>query len=48
MPLIGLILWMGIYPQPVLNVFDVAIQNIVTNYQTALAAAADPLSVAAR
>ncbi len=41
-PLVVLVLWLGIYPQPVLDVFDVAVQNIVDNYQTALAAADTP------
>ncbi len=46
-PLVALVIWMGIQPQPVLGVFEVAVQNIVENYQSALAAA-DTLSVATR
>ncbi|HEX2115155.1 MAG TPA: NADH-quinone oxidoreductase subunit M [Alphaproteobacteria bacterium] len=35
-PLVALVLWMGIYPKPFLDVFAVSVDNIVTRYQSAL------------
>ena len=44
-PLVILVFWMGIWPQPFLDVMDASIANLLQNYQTALAAA-DATSVA--
>jgi NADH-quinone oxidoreductase subunit M len=35
-PLIVLVLWMGLWPQPFLDVMDVSVSNLLQNYQTAL------------
>jgi NADH-quinone oxidoreductase subunit M len=34
-PLVALVLWMGIYPKPFLDVFAASVDNIVTRYQSA-------------
>ncbi|MBU2092224.1 MAG: NADH-quinone oxidoreductase subunit M, partial [Alphaproteobacteria bacterium] len=49
-PLIFLVLWMGIYPAPFLDVMAVSVENLIDNYQTALAAAqsAAPTAIAVR
>ena len=51
-PMIAVVLWMGIYPKPFLDVFAVSVDNLVARYQTALTepepdvpAPADPMSV---
>ncbi|HCP01462.1 MAG: NADH-quinone oxidoreductase subunit M [Alphaproteobacteria bacterium] len=46
-PLVVLVLWMGIWPDPFLSVFDASVSNLLANYQSALAAA-EPLSLAGR
>ena len=43
-PLLVLVLWMGLWPQPFLDVMDVSVANLLQNYQTALSAA-DPITV---
>ena len=40
-PLLILVLWMGLWPQPFLDVMDVSVTNLLQNYQTALSAAGD-------
>jgi NADH-quinone oxidoreductase subunit M len=40
-PLIVLVLWMGIYPASFLEVMDASVVNLVKDYNSALAAAAD-------
>lgn len=35
-PLIAVVMWMGIYPEPILDVFRVSITNLIDNYQLAL------------
>ncbi|TDI61529.1 MAG: NADH-quinone oxidoreductase subunit M [Alphaproteobacteria bacterium] len=35
-PLILVVLWMGIYPEPILNVLHVSVENLVTHMETAL------------
>ena len=37
-PLIVLVLWMGIYPSTFLDVMAVSVENLIQNYETALAA----------
>ena len=46
-PLVVLVLWMGIWPDPFLSVFDASVSNLLANYQSALAAA-EPLNLAGR
>jgi len=46
-PLVVLVLWMGIWPDPFLRVFDASVSNLLANYQSALAAA-EPLNLAGR
>jgi NADH-quinone oxidoreductase subunit M len=36
-PLILVVLWMGIYPNSFLHVTSASVQNLIENYQTALA-----------
>ncbi|MDH3738826.1 MAG: NADH-quinone oxidoreductase subunit M, partial [Alphaproteobacteria bacterium] len=43
-PLLVLVLWMGLWPQPFLDVMEVSVANLLQNYQTALSAA-DPVTV---
>jgi len=38
-PLIVLVLWMGLWPQPFLDVMDASVTNLLQNYQAALSAA---------
>jgi NADH-quinone oxidoreductase subunit M len=38
-PLLVLVLWMGLWPQPFLDVMDASVTNLLQNYQTALSAA---------
>jgi NADH-quinone oxidoreductase subunit M len=48
-PLVVLVLWMGIYPSSFLEPMHASVENLITNYQAALAAVAtDGVSVAAR
>jgi NADH-quinone oxidoreductase subunit M len=35
-PLVAIVLWMGLYPKPFLDVFDASVENLVTRYQSAL------------
>jgi NADH-quinone oxidoreductase subunit M len=37
-PLVALVLWMGVYPKPFLDVFAASVDNVVTRYQSALSA----------
>ena len=37
-PLIILVLWMGLWPQPFLQVMDASVLNLMHNYQNALSA----------
>ena len=46
-PLIVLVIWMGIWPDPFLSVFDATVSNLLQNYQSALVLG-DPLNVAGR
>jgi NADH-quinone oxidoreductase subunit M len=46
-PLVVLVLWMGIWPDPFLSVFDASVSNLLANYQSALAVA-EPLNLAGR
>jgi NADH-quinone oxidoreductase subunit M len=41
-PLLLLTLWMGIYPASFLDVISASVENLVSNYQTALAASEAP------
>ncbi len=47
-PLIVMTFWMGIYPMPFLDIMAVSVENLVQNYEAALAAAGDaaPVTVA--
>jgi len=45
-PLVFLVFWMGVYPMPVLDVMSASVDNLIENYQAALAAS-DPASLAA-
>ncbi len=47
-PLIVLVIWMGIWPDPFLSVFDATVSNLLLNYQSALAVGDDALNVAGR
>jgi NADH-quinone oxidoreductase subunit M len=42
-PLVVLVLWLGVYPQPVLDVFGPAVEQLIRNYELALADAAPPV-----
>ena len=42
LPLVAVVLWMGIYPKPFLDVFAASVDNIVTRYQAAQSAPAQP------
>jgi NADH-quinone oxidoreductase subunit M len=46
-PLVILVFWMGIWPDPFLSVFDATVSNLLQNYQSALAVA-EPLNLAGR
>ncbi len=46
-PLVLLVLWMGIYPMPFLDVFDASVANLIEGYEGALAAS-QGVSVAGR
>jgi NADH-quinone oxidoreductase subunit M len=46
-PLVALVLWMGIWPDPFLSVFDASVSNLLANYQSALSSV-DPLNLAGR
>ena len=46
-PLVVLVLWMGIYPAPFLDVISASVANLVDNYQGALAAAESGSALAA-
>ncbi len=46
-PLILVVLWMGIYPTSFLDVMHVSVENLLTNYNAALASA-ESVAVAAR
>jgi NADH-quinone oxidoreductase subunit M len=36
-PLVALVIWMGVYPQPFLDVMSASVENLIANYETALA-----------
>ena len=36
-PIVVLVLWLGVYPQPVLDIFGPTVEHLIRNYQTALA-----------
>jgi NADH-quinone oxidoreductase subunit M len=42
LPLVAIVLWMGIYPKPFLDVFAASVDNIVTRYQAAQSDPARP------
>ena len=46
-PMVVLVIWMGVWPDPFLSVFDATVSNLLQNYESALAAA-DALNVAGR
>ncbi|MDE0779311.1 MAG: NADH-quinone oxidoreductase subunit M [Alphaproteobacteria bacterium] len=46
-PLVILVFWMGIWPDPFLSVFDATVSNLLQNYQSAVAVAG-PLNLAGR
>ncbi|MGB0572006.1 MAG: NADH-quinone oxidoreductase subunit M [Alphaproteobacteria bacterium] len=46
-PLVALVLWMGIWPDPFLSVFDASVSNLLANYQSALSSV-EPLNLAGR
>jgi len=46
-PLVALVLWMGIWPDPFLRVFDASVSNLLVNYQSALYSV-EPLNLAGR
>jgi NADH-quinone oxidoreductase subunit M len=49
-PLIGLTIWLGVYPKPVLDISAASVQQLVNNYTTAVTsvkAAALPAAKAA-
>ena len=37
-PLIAVVMWMGIYPEPFLDVLHVSVEHLLNNYDAALAA----------
>jgi NADH-quinone oxidoreductase subunit M len=37
-PLIAVVIWMGVYPEPILNVLHVSVENLVTQFDAALEA----------
>ena len=47
-PLLLVVFFMGIYPEPFLNVMHVSVENLIERYQGALAAAQGATSLAAR
>jgi len=38
-PLVVLVLWMGLYPMPFLDMMSVSVDNLIANFETARAAA---------
>ena len=40
-PLLAIVFWMGIYPSSFIDVMDVSVENLIENYQAALATGAD-------
>jgi NADH-quinone oxidoreductase subunit M len=45
-PLVALVLLMGVYPAPFLDVMSASVENLIANYDAALAAAGEGPSVA--
>src|SRR3546814_9189470 len=41
-PLVVLVLWMGIYPAPFLDVMSPSVERLIENYETSLASAESP------
>ena len=46
-PLVVIVIWMGVYPAPFLEAIDASVANLVQNYQSALAAAAETATATA-
>ena len=46
-PLVALVIWLGIWPDPFLSVFDASVSNLLANYQSALSSV-EPLNLAGR
>ncbi len=46
-PLVALVLWMGLYPTPFLDVMSVSVDNLIANFETARAAADTATAVVA-
>ena len=46
-PLVVIVIWMGVYPAPFLEAIDASVVNLVQNYQSALAAAAETATATA-
>ena len=46
-PLVVLVLWMGIYPAPFLDMISASVANLIDNYHGALAAAGSGSALAA-
>ena len=47
-PLLAVVLWMGIYPSSFIDVMEPSVEQLVGNYQAALAAGESPSALAAR
>jgi NADH-quinone oxidoreductase subunit M len=47
-PLVALVLWMGVYPKPFLDVFASSVDMVVTRYQSALSHPPQPAKPAER
>ena len=45
-PLVALVLWMGIYPGPVLDILSASVENLIADHETSLAAAEDGIRLA--
>jgi len=45
-PLVILVIWMGIYPGPFLDIMHVSVENLLTNINTALDAGAPGAAIA--
>src|SRR3546814_7517366 len=41
-PLVVLVLWMGVYPAPFLDVMSPSVERLIENYETSLASAESP------
>src|SRR5690606_16134763 len=45
-PLVAMVFWMGIYPDSFIDVMEVSVTNLITQYQTALVEAASAVQMA--